>query len=107
LAAAYEVLGHFLDSDEFSLLLSVELEDRWHGPGSPATYLGSEFSAGRSDVLYVRAGYVFGAEQQLDGAAVGVGLRYERFDLSLAKSLASSALSGEGEPVHISFGIVF
>jgi len=106
-AAAYEVLGHFLQTDELALHLNVELEDRWRDPGSPATYVGTEFSAGRGDVLYLRAGYVFGAEQQLDGAAVGVGLQYERFDLGLAKSLAASVLPGESEPIHISFGIRF
>lgn len=115
LAAAYEVLDHFIDSDDLSLSVTAEIDDRWRRPGSPATYVGTEFTAGRGDVLYVRAGYVFGAESQLEGvvsgtptgAAVGVGLRYESFDLGLAKSLATSALPGESEPVHISFGIVF
>jgi hypothetical protein len=105
--AAYEVLGHFLATDELSLTFAAEVEDRWRGPGSPATYLGTEFTAGSGDVLYIRAGYVLGAEQQLDGAAVGVGLHYERFDLGLAKSLASSPLPGESEPIHISFGFLF
>lgn len=107
LAAAYEILGQFVESEELGLTLTVELEDRWRDPGSPATYVGSEFTAGSGDVLYVRAGYVFGAEQQVDGAAVGVGLHYERFDLGLAKSLATSALQTETEPVHISFGFLF
>jgi hypothetical protein len=107
IAAAYEILGHFVTTEELSLTLSVELEDRWRDLGSPATYLGTEFTAGAGDVLFVRAGYVFGAEQQLDGAAVGVGVHYERFDLGLAKSLASSPLPGESEPIHISFGFVF
>jgi len=105
--AAYEVLGHFLDTDDLNLSLAVEMEDAWRDPGSPATYVGTEFTAGSGDVLYVRAGYVFGAELQVDGAAVGVGLHYERFDLGLAKSLAASNLSDESEPVHISFGFVF
>jgi hypothetical protein len=106
-AASYEVLGHFLETEELELSLSLELEDRWRDLGSPATYLGAEFTAGQGDELYLRAGYVFGAQQQLDGAAVGVGLHYQRFDLGLAKSLATSALPGDSEPVHISFGIVF
>lgn len=107
LAGAYELLGYFIESEELSLLLAMEVEDRWRGAGSPATYVGAEFAAGEEDLLYVRAGYVFGAEQQVDGAAVGVGLRYERFQLGLAKSLATSALPGETEPVHISFGVIF
>lgn len=107
LAAAYELLGHFLETDELALDVAVELEDRWRDPTGPATYLGAEFTAGTTDVLAVRAGYVMGAEQQLDGAAVGVGLHYERFDLGLAKSLASSPVPGESEPVHVSFGVRF
>jgi hypothetical protein len=113
-AAAYEVLGHFMTTDELSLTLTAEVEDRWRDPGSPATYLGAEFTAGRldptagrRDALHVRAGYVFGAEQQLDGASVGVGLQYQRFDMALAKSLASSPFPGESEPIHISFGFIF
>ena len=43
---------------------------------------------------------------QEDGARVGLGLRYERFDLAIAKSLAVSTL-GETEPVHVTFAIGF
>jgi len=43
----------------------------------------------------------------VDGAAVGLGLRYESFDLGIAKSLAASTLAGDQEPVHVSFGFVF
>ena len=106
-AVGYEVLRHFLDSDEVTFSLDIELEDRWRDPGSPATYIGTQVTVGSGDVLYVRSGYVFGAEQQVDGWAVGVGVRYERFDLGLAKSLASRSFAGSTEPVHISFGLVF
>ena len=107
LAAAYEVLGHFVTNEELTLRLAAEVEDRWKDLGSPSTYLGAEFAAGGQDALYIRAGYVLGAEQQLDGAAVGVGLQYQRFDIALAKSLASSPIPGESEPIHISFGFLF
>ena len=107
LAAAYDVMGHFVETDELGLSLAVELDNHWRDPGSPATYVGAEFRAGAEDVLYVRAGYVFDAELQVDGAAVGVGLHYERLELELAKSLATSVLQTETEPVHISFGFVF
>jgi hypothetical protein len=49
---------------------------------------------------------VQGEVGQADGMAIGLGLRYERFDLGLAKNLAGS-ITGESEPVHVSFGIVF
>lgn len=107
LAAAYEVLNHFVETDELALWVTTELENRWREPGSPATYVGAEFTAGLEQVLFLRAGYVLNALSQVDGAAVGLGLRYESFDLAIAKSLAASTLAGESEPVHISFGFVF
>jgi hypothetical protein len=44
---------------------------------------------------------------QEDGGRVGLGLTYERFDLSIAKSLAVSTLTGETEPIHVTFSIGF
>ena len=106
-AAAYEVLGHVVESQDVRLDVAVELEDRWRDPGSPATYVGAELSAGRDARLLLRAGYVFGAALQVDGAAVGLGVRYEGLDLSIAKSLSTSSLTGESEPVQITLGIGF
>jgi hypothetical protein len=107
-AAAYEVLGRFVDAEELDLWLTLELDDRWRDPGDPGTYTGAEFVAGGGrQELRLRAGYVLNADAQVDGGAVGLGLRYESFDLAIAKSLASSIVAGETEPVHVSFGFVF
>ena len=107
LSAAYEVLGPFIPSGEISLHLSGEMEERWRDRGSPAVYLGSELTVDVEDaVLLVRAGYVIGNGEQVDGAAVGVGIRYNRFDLGIAKSLASNVTS-ETEPVHVTFELGF
>lgn len=106
-SAAYEVLGRRVGDEQLSLILVAEVEDRWRDPGSPAIYLGSEFGAGVEDVLLmVRAGYVRGNGEQVNGAAVGVGIRYARFDLGIAKSLASN-ITDVTEPVHVTFGLVF
>lgn len=107
LAAAYDVARHFIDTPELQAILSVELEDRWRDPGNPATYVGAEVAAGGAQALVVRAGYVFGAELQVDGAAVGVGLRYDRIDLGIAKSLATNTITGETEPVYLTLGVLF
>jgi hypothetical protein len=107
-AAAYELLGHFLETQDLSLFLTGEVEHRWRAAGTPAFYAGTEFTAGTGDLLMVRAGYIFRSDQQVQrGASVGVGLRYNRFDLGLAKSLAVSSIPGESEPVHISVGFIF
>lgn len=118
LAAAYEVLDRWLDSDELRLWVSTELEldpfqEQPDGPDAqtpsrrPATFLGVELTAGTLEFLSLRAGWVFNAATQVDGGAVGLGLRYDSFDLAIAKSLAQAPLVGDDEPVHISFGFVF
>lgn len=107
IAAAYEVLGHWMTSDLLSLWVSAEVDDRWRDWGDPATYVGAELSAGGSQFVALRAGYVLNSDSQVDGAAVGMGVRYESFDLGIAKSLAQSSLAGATEPVHVSFGFVF
>lgn len=106
LSGAYEVMGHFAPDREMGLWVSVELEDRWRSVGVPSLYLGTEFSAGRRDMVFVRAGYVLGEVDQTDGAALGMGFKFQRFDVGVAKSLATSQL-GEEEPVHVTFGVVF
>lgn len=107
LAVAYDVARHFVDTPELKAVLTVEREDRWRDGGSAATYIGTELGAGSEQALFVRAGYVFGGELQLDGAAVGVGLRYDRIDLGIAKSLATTTLAGESEPVQVTLGVLF
>jgi len=111
-AAAYDVVHVFTESEAFAGWLSVEVQDRLRDLGVPSLYLGAEFTAGTVDALSLRAGYVLsdvlgrieGADPE-DGARVGLGVRYERLDLSIAKSLAVSGLTGETEPVHVTLAI--
>lgn len=113
-AASYDILDVFTERDDFGGWLGVELQDRLRDPGLPSLYLGSEFTAGREDALSLRAGYVFsdlldkleGADPE-DGARVGLGIRYQRLDMSIAKSLAVSSVTGDTEPVHVTFSIGF
>jgi len=106
-AAAYEVFHHFVSRPDVSAQVVVEIEDRLRDPGSPATYLGTEVVAGIDPGLSLRAGYAFGSELQVDGVGVGVGLRFENFDVGIAKSLSSTSLGDDTEPVQISFGFLF
>jgi hypothetical protein len=41
------------------------------------------------------------------GTGLGVGLKYQRFNVGVAKTFTASSLDPEGEPVHISFGVRF
>ena len=106
-AAAYDVIRHWVDTPGIHARLAVELEDRWRDPGNPAVYVATELAAGVDPAISVQAGYVFGAELQVDGAGVGIGIRYGRFDLGISKSLASTTLTGETEPVNVGFSYVF
>lgn len=106
LSAAYQVLSHVVEAGDIRLWVTAEVEDRWRDRGRPSTYFGTELSAGAADVVYVRGGYVRGELDRPDGAAVGVGLRYERLELGIARSLARPGIGGESEPVHITLGLV-
>ena len=103
-AVAYDVLRH-LEEDGLALWLTLETEDRARDPGSPSLYTGLNLSA--ADLFYVRAGYVGGKLDQTNGASVGLGIRIDRFYLNLAKSLTRSAVTGAGQPLHVTFGVEF
>jgi hypothetical protein len=111
-AASYDVVHVFTAREEFGGWLVVEVQDRLRDLGVPSLFFGAEFTAGRVDALSLRAGYVVsdllgkieGSDPE-DGARVGLGVRYERLDLSIAKSLAVSGLTGETEPVHVTLSI--
>ncbi len=107
-AAAYEVLRHFHDAPEVELWLTGEVEDRWRDPGTPSFYVGGELVAGTVDRLVVRAGFGQGQAGLPAGAAVGLGLIYDRFEVGIAKRYATGGIiSEESEPVHVTFGVVF
>ena len=105
LAVAYEVLHRFVEDGLMDLWVTVETEDRAREPGSPSLYMGLSYSA--ADLFFVRSGYASGQLDQTDGASVGVGFRFDRFDLNLAKSLTRSLITGESQPIHVTFGLQF
>lgn len=107
LALAYEILDTFLEIPDMELWISAEVEDRWQELGSPALYLGGELQAGRKDRFFLRAGYGRNQTGGSEGLAAGLGLRYERFELSIAKSLTGGSLGAASEPVHVTFGVGF
>lgn len=107
LAAAYDVVSAITDNDDLRGWLAFEIQDRLRDPGSPSYYTGTELTAGRVDALSLRAGYVWSDLPSEDGGRVGLGLRYERFDLAIAKSLAVSTLAEETDAVHVTFAIAF
>ncbi len=107
IAAGYDAPIALLMDEEISLRVFVEMEDRLRDPGTPSFYLGSEVTAGATDQLYLRGGYIFENRNQTDGAALGLGFRYERFEFGIARSLARGGPSPDQEPVHLSLGVSF
>lgn len=103
-AVAYDLLRR-LEPEGVELWATLEAEDRARDPGSPSLYTGLNLSV--AELFHVRTGYVGGKLDQTNGAAVGLGLRFDRFDLNLAKSLTRSAVTGASEPLHVTFGVTF
>jgi hypothetical protein len=107
MAAAYDVVSALLRRESLQGWIALEMEDRLRSFGATSVYLGTELRAGRTDALSLRAGHAWSQVAQEDGTRVGLGLRYQRFDLAIAKSLAVSTITGETEPVHVTFSIGF
>ncbi|MBI4410398.1 MAG: PorV/PorQ family protein [Gemmatimonadetes bacterium] len=104
LGAAYEVLRHLQPDSTVALWVAVELADRWRDPGSPQASLGLELAA--SEAVFLRAGYTYGDGLET-GGSVGLGLRYARFTVAIAKSFVPSVLDPEEEPLQLTFGMSF
>jgi hypothetical protein len=101
---SYSILREFAD-EELRFRFLMEFEDRVRHLGDPSLSVGTEVSLGTNDQVSVRGGYIFGSRTQIDGAAVGLGLRYERFELGIARSLARGGPSLDQEPVHVTLGV--
>jgi hypothetical protein len=106
-AAAYQALNRLSPTGTFALWLNLEVEDRWRDPGEPTVYVGTEFSAGTDEMIFARAGYVFRDLDQRRGAAIGLGLHYDRVEVGIARSLASASIAPDTEPIYVTLGIVF
>lgn len=106
-AASYEVLNHFLQREDMQIWATAELEDQIRDLGSPVLALGAEFVAGQVDQLMVRAGYGQGQSGQPAGMAVGLGIKYQQFEVAIGKSLSGTNLSDQAEPVQVTFGVIF
>ena len=107
LAAAYDVLGAFGRVPGMEGWLTLEVQERLAGPGSPAVFLGSEVVAGTEDRLFLRAGYVATDPDQPGGASVGFGLEFQKFEFSVAKSFLAAGLAGATDPFTAALSIAF
>lgn len=111
-AASYDLLDRFVEDQEVELRMVSELEDRLRDPGNLAVFLGGQISAAAAgiDEVSVRGGYVWGGgldRNQTAGAGLGFGVRFDRFEFGIARSLSRGGPASGDEPVHITLGLVF
>lgn len=104
LGAAYNVVGLFTKDTATAAWVHVDVVQRVHDASTPGLNIGAEVSF--DNVIFVRAGHAAdanGASQ--GGTAVGIGMLYQRFDVSVAKSIGSQVFTTE--PFYVSFGVKF
>lgn len=107
MAVAYDLASSLLRRSDLQGWVSVELQNRLRDPGVLSLFVGSELTAGTDDRLALRAGYVVTDPDNAGGAGVGLGLHYQDFELSIAKSLVVSTVTGETEPFSVALSIGF
>ncbi|MGQ0563079.1 MAG: hypothetical protein ACT443_14540 [Gemmatimonadota bacterium] len=101
--AAYEAGHHFSSDTTLAVWLHIDAVDRVRDPGSPALNFGAEVVLDRT--ISVRAGHSSAGDGVTSGGtALGLGLVYERFEVSVAKTVTTLPI---GEPFHVSFGVTF
>lgn len=105
IGAAYEA-GHLVLKDtSVAVWVHADAVSRAREPGSAAYGIGVE--AVLDHIIFFRAGHSTAGDGIIaGGTGLGIGLRYERFDVSVGKTVSTSTLF-PGEPFHVSFGISF
>jgi hypothetical protein len=101
--AAYELLHHVSADSTTFLWASADVSGSWRDGVGTTGGVGLELVLDRT--IFVRAGYRTGSGRDA-GAAVGVGLSYDRFDVGVARSFISSGIGGP-DPFQITFAVGF
>lgn len=104
LGATYDLLATYPTDHELALRLAADVRDVFRDPGSPTVAFGLELDV--QQAVFLRAGYAPG-EGLGTGAGIGVELRYDRFDVAVARSFVNSQLGADTEPFQVSFGLNF
>lgn len=100
----YNLLAATPTDSLLGLRVAVDARDRLSDPGAPVLSYGLELDV--QQAVFLRAGYTPG-EGLGTGAAVGLELRYDRFDVGVSRAFANSLLEADEEPFQISLGLHF
>ncbi len=101
--AAYEVAHHFQPDSTAQLWLTADFVASPRNLGGSLINVGAELSL--DETIFLWAGWA-GGSGLTGGAAIGVGLTYDRFDVGIAKSFVTTPLE-DSEPLQITFGVRF
>lgn len=105
LGGAYDA-GRLITSDStIAVWVHLDLVGKVRDFSTPAMNFGTEVVL--DNTIYFRAGHASDGDGITSGGdAVGLGLKYQRFDVNVAKSVTASPVFG-GEPFYISFAVTF
>jgi hypothetical protein len=104
---AWEPWETMIEDERLGVVVALDLEQRLRDPERPALLLGAELSAGSDDRIYIRGGYTLIRATGLEGGAAGFGIRYDRFELDLARALPGGVIASQQEPVHLTLALRF
>jgi len=101
--AAYEMLHHFVKDSTITGWLMTDVSGSWRQGVPVIVSTGGELVL--DETIFVRAGYSTGSGRNA-GAAVGLGLRYDRFDIGIARSFVDAGATDK-DPFQITFAVSF
>lgn len=104
IGAAYNLLAGVPTDSLLALRVSGEITGGLRAGAEYTPSVGLELDM--QDLIFLRAGYTPG-EGLATGAAVGVELHYDRFDIAVSRSFVNSSLAADTEPYQISFAVAF
>ncbi len=103
IGSAYELAHHFAADTTVTAWLVVDVLANPRNRSQSQINVGAELSL--EETMFLWLGYAGGAGLT-GGAAVGVGLVYDRFQIGVSKSFVSSPID-DSEPLQVTFGIRF
>lgn len=103
LAGAYDVMRHFRPDTLIRLWVSADVVASLREPAGTVVNVGAELEV--ENTVFLWAGRA-GGNTLFSGFAVGVGLKYDRFDVGVAKTFATSPTE-DRDPFQVTFGVRF
>jgi hypothetical protein len=102
--AAYDASRLITADSTVAVWLYTDAVARLHDARQPGINLGAEVIL--DNTIFFRAGHVSEADGiSFGGTSVGIGVRYQRFKVDVAKSVSNAPALGE--PFYVSFGLTF